>query len=917
MLRLLFIHLFLLSACAGMEYLADEREVGKSTMLKPVNLKCENRIYPHGIDVLQPRLSWIVESPQRGEKQKAYQVVVASSRTLLDQNENDLWDSGKVISDETAQIAYGGRALQSGMACFWKVRVWDSQDRPSAWSKPAMWTMGLLDPSDWEAQWIGANWTGDWKADASPPLPWLRRTFSLERIPVRATAYVSALGYYELYVNGRKIDDSVLTPAVCDFARRALYRQHDITDHLVAGRNCIALWLGRGWYVRDMPGVVHDGPLVLAQFDIQMTDSRNLRIGTDTDWRVRPSPIAPLGGVGHSKYGGERYDTSQELEDWNLARLDDSDWESARTFYPEVSIPTAQTVEPNRIRETIRPVKVESLKDGAFLVDMGRHFTGWFEIEINPDEAQEPIVLEYVDQRRGEKLVAYGQRDELSIRGKDRHVFCNRFSYHAFRWIKITGMKQPPELDHMRGYMIQTDYPRAAQFECSDPLLNRIHETTLWTYRCLTLGGYIVDCPHRERLGYGGDGQSSMETGLANFGVANLYSKWLADWRDAQDPATGDLSHTAPRPPYFAGGGPAWSGICTTLPWEVYRYTGDRRVLEQNFPTIQKWLSFLETRCREGLLRRYGHEEWGFLGDWVPPGRGQGSDERIDENSTLMFNNCFYLYNLQLANRIATVLNDPDQAAAYRIQAESLRRSIHANYYDPESATYANGEQPYLALALLLNIPPPSQRSRVMQNLEHDIQITHDGHLDSGMLGTYFLFKYLTNANRGDLILSMASQKDFPGWGYMLEQGATTIWEQWDGVHSHIHNCFLSIGAWFIQGLAGIRPDPDAPGFKHFTIEPAVVGDLEYVNAAYDSIRGRIEVNWRRKNGILNLELTVPANTTATLHLPSSKPDEVTESGRPARGAPGVHWIENQPDKVIYRLDSGRYQFTSVYAAGK
>jgi alpha-L-rhamnosidase len=877
----------------------------------PVNLKCENRIQPLNIDTLRPRLSWILQSPARTRKQSAYRILVASDRAILDQEQGDLWDSSRVDSNDSTYIDYNGLALESGMACHWKVRVWDDQDHQSAWSEPAMWTMGLLDPADWKAQWIGAGWTGDWQENASPPLPWLRRIFTLDEIPARASAHVSTLGYHELYINGRKVDDSILTPAVCDYEKRALYRTHDITSLLVEGRNCIALWLGRGWYVRGMPGVIHDGPLVAAQVDVEFPGGRNMRITTDTDWRLRPSPITPIGGVGHQKYGGEQLDTAKEIPDWNLASLDDSSWENAQRFDPPIRVPTPQQVEPNRIRETIHPLQLEKLEDGSFLVDMGRHFTGWFEIGIETGEEPPPVVMEYIDQRRGEELVAYGQRDEWIIQGSGRHTFCNRFSYHGFRWVKITGLDRPPKLENIRGFMIQSDYPPAAQFECSDPLLNQIYETTLWTFRCLTLGGYIVDCPHRERLGYGGDGQSSMETGLASFGVGNLYRKWLMDWRDIQDPETGDLPHTAPRGPYFAGGGPAWGGICTTLPWEVYLYTGDRRVLEENDATIRNWLEFLESKCRDGLLRHYGHEEWGFLGDWVPPGRGQGPDERIDDTSTLMFNNCHYLLNLQLGSRIAKILDDPVRAVAYHDRAARLRRAIHEGFFRPDTATYANGEQPYLALALLLEIVPASERARVENNLEHDIRVTRDGHLNSGMLGTYYLLKYLTDAGRSDLVLAMAMKKDCPGWGFMLEQGATTIWEQWDGVHSHIHNCMLSIGAWFIQGLAGIRPDPDAPGFEHFFVKPAGIDELDSVNATYDSVRGRIEVHWRRDGDRLDLELAIPVNSTATLHLPASGVDQVTESGRPAGEAPGVQWIENLPGLSVFRLDSGHHKFTS------
>ena len=854
-------------------------------------------------------MGWILHSSVRGCQQSAYQVLVASSRFMLDQEQGDLWDSGRVSSNDSTWVEYAGRTLESGMTCHWKLRSWDDHDQASPWSEEATWTMGMLDIEDWQATWIGAGWTGDWRENNAPPLPWLRRTFDLNIIHARAIAHVSSLGYHELYINGKIIDDSVLTPAVCDFEKRSLYRAYDISGFLEKGRNCIALWLGRGGYARGMPGVIHDGPLVAAHVSIDLVDGQRKRIKTDNSWRVRASSITPIGGVGACQWGGEQLDATKDLPNWNLADIDDSGWEKAEIFDPPVSGPSAQSVEDNRIHETIQPSQVEVLKDGAFLVDMGRHFTGWFKIGVKTGKDPLAVVMEYIDQRRGEELVSYGQRDEWIIGASGNHTFLNRFSYHAFRWVRIMGLDRPPILKDMKGYQIQSNYPVTAHFECSNPLLNLIHETTLWTYRCLTLGGYIVDCPHRERLGYGGDGQSSMETGLANFDTGNLYRKWLTDWRDSQDPDTGDLPHTAPRAPYFAGGGPAWSGICTTLSWEVYQYTGDRRVLCDNYATISKWLAFLRGKCRDGLLQKYGHEKWGFLGDWVPPGRGQEKNERVDEASTLMFNNCFYLYSLQLGSRIAGLLDDPEHEAAYHKRATRLSERIHEIFYNADTATYANGEQPYLALPLLLEIVPASERSRVEANLENDILVTHGGHLNSGMLGTYYLIK----SGRNDLIHEITRQKGYPGWGYMLEQGATTIWEQWDGVNSHIHNCMLSIGAWFIQGLAGIRPDPDAPGFKHFFIIPSGINELRRVNAAYDSIRGRIEVNWKREKGRLIIELVIPVNSTATLHLPTSGPAEIIEGTMPAREAPGVHWIENLPGLSVFRLDSGCYRFVSVY----
>ena len=882
-------------------------------------LRCEYLANPLGIDVETPRLSWDLTPGPRGREQSAYQLLVASTEALLQQNKGDLLDSGKTSSDRNTFVAYAGRPLTSGMAAWWKVRVWDQAGHATSWSAPAHWSMGVLHASEWHGRWIGLARPAGVPEGAPLPFPWLRKTITLAKKPGRATAYVNALGYYELYVNGKKVDDYTLAPAVVDYSKRNWYMTHDITSYLVEGRNCIALWLGRGWYVRGHPGVVYDGPLVRAQFDIALPNGEAVNVVTDATWKAKASPITPLGkGTAFGDYGGERFDARLDIDGWNAVKLDDSAWEAASLFDPPKVTTSAQMVEPNRILETIQALKIDATPEGGWLIDMGKNYTGWLDLRLPSGAAAgQNLKIEYADNppARG-RYSTFNQRDEYVTRAGAGQVVRSRFNYHGFRYAHVTALSQAPALADVRGSFMRTSYGRASQFESSNDLLNRIYNLVTWTYQCLTLNGYVVDCPTRERLGYGGDAGTSIETGLFNFDTGGLYSRWAANWRDAQDPQSGDIPYTAPNYPDQGGGGPMWSGFSVTLPWQVYLNYGDKGVLETNYPMIHNWLTFAGSKVRDGIMEPYlsvgmSMPQWNYLGDWVTPRRGTGGDLARDPVASRFINNAHYLYTLQLAARIAAILDKPGDAAMFRERAATLARVLHEKYYVAAENSYATGQQPYLALALALGIAPPDVRPAVMKNLEDTILTKDTGHFNSGMHGTYFLLKELMEADRNDLIYAMAEKEDFPSWGNMLKQGATTSWESWSGGSSHIHDTLISIGAWFIEGIGGIRADEKAPGFRHFFLKPAPGGGLTFANTSYRSIRGTIVSNWRIESGTLHMDVTVPPGSSATLYLPSAAADAVTESGGPAAQAAGVKYSGADRGKAIFDLGSGSYRFAS------
>ncbi|OHB68682.1 MAG: hypothetical protein A2Y77_12120 [Planctomycetes bacterium RBG_13_62_9] len=892
---------------------------------------CEYLKDPLGIDVTQPRLSWklaAVDPGSRGQRQTAYQVLVARTKALLDKDQGSLWDSGVVSSDQSVHVVYDGKPLASGMECYWKVRVKDENGATSAWSQPARWTVGLLQKSDWSGKWIGTDQLfsrekGYPPPDNKVPDPWLRKTFELKAKPERAVIYVASVGYHELYVNGKRIGDAVLSPSATNHRKRARYVTYEIADQLKEGKNVIALWLGVSWSIfppyktPDKPQT----PIVLAQADIRLPGGATMRIVTDESWRTHPSPNTLLGVWDFMHFGGERHDALKEVQGWSEANFDDSAWKAATVYAPNLIL-SAEMVEPNRQVKGIRPVAVEESKPGVYRVDLGVNVTGWLEADVR-GKPGDRIELKFSE--RSEAEMTHRLRSQYIIGPSGKGTFQNRFNYFTGRWVTIEGLKYKPAVEDIRVQLVRTDYSRAADFECSHDLLNRIYRTTLWTFEDLSLGGYVVDCPHRERMGYGGDGHATTECGLNNYGLGAFYTKWTEDWRDVQgggaawgtaekaavqDAAeSGNLPYTAPT--YWGGGGPGWSGFCITLPWEIYERYADTRVLAQNFPTMQRWLAFLETKSKADMLQRWGGE-WDFLGDWLWPGaKGVNGDTR----ETLFFNNCYWIYNLQTAAKIAEIIGKKDFSEKYRARADEIRKAVHQVFFIPGINSYVNGFQAYLALALFVDLPPVDVRTAIERRLEEEILIRRHGHIHAGITGGAFLFKTLLGLDRQDLIFTMANKNTYPGWGDMLRHGATSIYESWDMDNSLCHSSYLYIGTWFIEGLAGIKTDPQTPGFKRFILKPGVVDDpsLKWVKAHHDCLYGRIVSNWSLDDqGTLTLTVTVPPNTTATLYLPTRNEKAVTESGQPLSAAKGLKQTASQPGQLTLELQPGAYEFKSI-----
>lgn len=897
----------------------------------PQQLLCEYLVNPEGIDEPLPRLSWTLAAADTaafGQGQAAYRIIVSSSVKELDQNRGEVWNSGWIGSAEKHLIVYKGKPLESDRTYFWKVCVKDESGKRSAWSAVAHWSTGLFRQAEWTAKWIGPALETDLKgmggntadnkggenkgADNKAPDPWLRKTIDLTVRPARAMLFVASVGYHELYVNGRKIGEDVLSPCVSDHLKRARYVAYNIAGALQPGKNVIALWLGTSWSI--FPSYASDDkprlPIVIAQADIYNSEGVVLRIQTDDSWKTHPSPNRLLGKWEFGQMGGELWDANQELPDWNLQSCDETNWKGATVYAPRLLL-TAQMVEPNRLFGEIHPVSVEERPDGSFRVDMGVNFAGWTEIKLKGLPGQR--VDMFFSEREKEEMT-FKLHNAFIIGKTGEGVFRNRFNYSSGRWITIRGVKEKPVLSDIRGWLVRTAYPSAATFVCSDSLQNWIYDRVRWNFENLSIGGYVVDCPQRERMGYGGDAHSTSETGVLNFGLGAFYTKWMEDWRDVQgaksmDPLNyggsaddGILPHTAPT--YWGGGGPGWGGICVTLPWLMYQQEGDKRILEKNFGLIKKWLAFLDTHTRNDLLERFGGA-WDFLGDWLWPHAGvEGMNN--DKPQNICFNNCYRVFNLRTAAKIARVLGKNAEASQWERQASASSLAIQAKYYHPSDHSYSDSSMGNLAAALLAGVPPAGLRDSVMDRLAREILVVRSGHIHVGITGGALLFKLLRDAGRDDLIYSMTSQTDYPGWGYMKANGATSLWEMWEKDlpgHSLLHSSYLYPGAWYIDGLGGIRRDPDHPGFSRFTVRPPQAGatTVSWVAASYDSPAGMIRTGWQRKDGRLYLQVTVPPGAVAKVLFPGAGPAGIKVSSAWAR----YKGVEN--GYCIYELPAGKY----------
>ena len=893
-------------------------------LLRLADLRCEYLVDPLGIDVGKPRLSWQLESGQRGQKQTAYRLLVASSKEQLDKNTGDLWDTGKVDSDQSIHVVYDGKKLTSRMQCFWKVMVWDKDGKPSTPSEPAEWSMGLLKVVDWQ----GAKWIGIEKQDSATnrskgnrtrlPARYLRREFEATKQVVRATAYVCGLGFFDLHINGRKVGDHMMDPALTGYRKRAFYVTFDAGDYLVKGKNCIGVVLGNGRYFaprEKSPGNVKSMgyPKLMMQMRVEYRDGTTQDIVTGPDWRITTEgPIRS-----NNEFDGEEYDARMEMPGWDRVGFDDSKWKNVELVSPPGGVLRSQMIEPMRIVEIRKPEKITSPKPGMYIVDMGQSYYGSVRLKVSgPAGTRVQMRTAYNVNPDGtlrmrDNRTAFSS-DLYFLKGKGRETWSPRFRGQGYRYVEVTGFPGEPKVDNFEGLIIHTDFEKHGDFYCSNPLINRIFSNIRWTQRA-----YIRSLPMEpdrdERQGWLGTQAKDFESNAYNFHMAGLLTKWLGDIRLDQLP-DGHIPDVSPTYWSLYHKGIVWPSNIVILPEIQHDFYGDRRALERNYDAMKNWMKFISRHLKPDFT--VDHNRYG---DWVDAYSMDGKGETDGHTPRPLISTAYYYNNCRIMARVAGLLGKIADQESFTDLGISIKKGFNKRFFDPKENRYGNGTQTSYVLPLAFGMVDPDRRDAVAARLAHDIMVTHKKHLSVGMVGMLYLMQVLTDTGYPEVAYTIATQKTRPSWGYMVSKGTTTIWERWDtdtkgpGMNSEALLVLAgNLEAWFYQTLAGINHDPEYPGFKHIILRPCPVGNLTYAKASYKSMYGKIVSDWKISGGRFRWSMTVPPNTTATVYVPAGRIEDVTENGKNILKAPGVKFLRMEKTRAVFAVESGRFEFESV-----
>jgi hypothetical protein len=862
--------------------------------VSPENLRCEYRVEPRGVDVSLPRLSWTLASAERAQAQSAYQILVASTLAGLEADRADLWDSGKVASQQSLNIPCAGKPLASHQRCYWKVRVWDKGGTPSEWSPAASWSMGIMKAEDWHAAWIAWSRT----ALNSGPLPMFRREFTVARKITRATAYISGLGFFELYLNGRKVGDHVLEPGWTNYRHTCLYATYEVADFLHPGANALGVILGNGMYnVAGGRYVKFTGsmgrPKFILLLHIEYDDGTAQNITSDYRWKVAPSPIRFS-----CIYGGEDYDAREEQPGWNEPGFPAKGWETVEVVDDSTEHLVSQAQPPIRVMEVFHPVRVSEPAPGIQVYDLGQNFAGWPQITVR-GKAGTAVRLtpgELLDGKGSVTQRSSGgpQYFTYTLKGGGEETWHPRFSYYGFRYVQVEGNA---EVRDLQGQFFHASAPLAGEFSCSNPLFNRIHKLIDAAVRS-NLQSVVTDCPHREKLGWLEVPYLMASSIGYDYDLSAYFPKIVRDMQDSQT-VEGLVPDTAPDYAVHADGfrdSPEWGSAMVMIPWWAYRTYGDRRLLEESLPAMERYVDYLGNKAKDNILS-YG------LGDWYDIGPGAPGVSKLTPLGVTA--TATYYQDLRVIEQACAGLGRQEEAERYGGRAEAVKAAFEGSFFDTQAGQYATGSQTAQAMPLVMGLCPPAGRGRVFGRLVDDV-LRRGNQQTAGDIGYHYLVRALMEGGRSDLLFAMTNRTNPPSYGAQLARGATALTEAWDADPASSQNhCMLGhIEEWFYAGLAGIEADAN-----HITIKPQAVGDLTWVKAWHDTVQGRIESNWKKDDAGFELSLRIPANASARVYLPGHSAEFVTESGRPVSQAEGVRFLRQEGATLVLEVASGQYVF--------
>ncbi|MFP4060140.1 MAG: family 78 glycoside hydrolase catalytic domain [Bacteroidales bacterium] len=878
----------------------------------PVSLKCEYQAEPLHIDIQNPRFSWIIPDTTRGAAQTAFQVIVADNYEDIFNNTGNVWDSEKISSSRSVWNEYRGKTLEPFKKYYWRVKIWDKDEKESPYSLISSFTTAMLSEKDMKAHWIEA--VKD-KYELPPRSVMMRKQFAVPRKPGRALAYVSGLGNYRLFLNGKRVGDDLLTPGWTEYREKVQYQVYDVTKMLEEGQNAAGSLLGNLWWSSGLgwnqSATYSDGPLkFFMQLLLEYENGDRQWIVSDSTWKFADSPI-----LYNHIYHGETYDARKEIPGWNTPDFDDAQWKKATQVKLDSIRLVAQQAPAIRVHDTLTAIEITEPKKGVFVFDLGQNMVGFARLNVK-GEAGTKIEMRFAELLHDDGTVS--QENLRSARAIDVYYFKGDenseiyepvFTYHGFRYVQVTGLPEKPDKETLKGLVFYSSAPVTGHFECSENILNEIEENIKWGQK----GNFMsvpTDCPQRdERLGWMGDAQIFAPTSSYNMHVAQFFHKWVNDITDSQHPS-GYVYDVNPAIVVEGPAKPGWGDAVVVVPWVMNKFYDDERIIENNYDGMVAWVEYMHKNS-DNYIYEWGEDEWGGYGDWIA----------VVKSPSKPIGAAYFFYSAKLLSQMASKLGKGDDATRFQMMADSIAVAYHNKYFIKEENQYLGGTQTAHLLPLAFGITPDSMKNLVVSNIVNDV-VQRDTHVTTGFLGTGYILPMLSDYGHHDLAYALAIQTTYPSWGYMVKNGATSIWELWDSniqppdkMNSRNHFALGSVGEWFYGYLGGIQPLEN--GFKRHVIHPRPAGDLQWVNSSLETDYGLLVSNWKKTNDSIDFHIVIPANTVAQVHLPnlSGKDFVVFEGGSQVfngekfTGNKYFKLMDVTKDRIVMEVKPGTYDF--------
>lgn len=877
---------------------------------------------PLGIDT-QPKFSWKLKSDLKGTIQTAFRVVVSFSEEDLLSGKN-VWDSGVIHSDQVT-VTYNGW-LNSISMYSWRVEVWDNHNN-HVLSQIAKFETGKR-KTNWDANWITANYMRSDKRESTVHIaPYIRKRFAVKDSILRARLFVCGLGYFEAYMNGQKIGDDVLSPSFTKYDTTVEYSTYDVTDYLEKGDNVIGFMLGSGWYSffcedewRTKSASWVHVPKVIAELHLFFENGETQVISTRKDWKSKKSPIF-FNGIRN----GEHYDARLETPYWSTPRCDDSLWDGCKIVEAPGGELISAEIEPikaQHVFHAIRKWKVVREEENisgvvirggvSWIFDFGQNQAGVGKFKIRGNRGSE-VIFRYSDaldenNRLNQQCISgfirsHGfQTDRYIKKSDEEEIWSARFVYHGFQYIEIIGLDYEPDLLDVEAITLYNSYEHTGKFECSNELLNQAQRFCWWS-TVSNSQSVLTDCPHREKNSWIGDVSFSSEQMLMNFGAQSFLSKWMRDCRESQTPA-GNIPCIIPSTGwgYHSINGPDWSSAVFNVPWNIYIFSGDKKILEDCYPTMKKLCKYIYSMSEDYIVD-YG------IGDWCAPFEGPALSVNMGSfKCPIAVTDTAFFYNAaDKTSRVAKILGRDEECQDYRLLANLIKKSFRKHFFDKDRYVVEGNCQTSTACMIYFGLCEADEQEHLINKLLEQISQS-DGHLDFGVLGLKFVMNSLGAMGYGSVGIDMLCKKTFPSLQRWVDLGATSLWECWNGSGSHNHHMFSDLSAFLYKYVGGISPDFSGDGLRHIIFRPALESGLTYASAQYESYLGMVRLSWRKAGEEISISIKVPVGSSALLYLPICYTQNLREGECKLSEATGVEIIESERELVL-KLVSGEYEF--------